>query len=333
MKYNQPYGAPGASDPYTNGNPSTGTKGSIPPAEAIEYPQREIVEVINYAGMTPSNADLTQLRKAISQMIAAAANVISTGEGVEIAGGAANLKFSNLTADDPTASDVFAFYDIEGGHHRKITRDALIALISSLLPGSMVNIQAFTASGTYTKTSGAKKALVIVTGGGGGGGGRYGEGGGSGATAIALVDVTALSTVVVTIAAGGVGGNASISPYVGTDGGQSSFGAYAVAGGGGKGGNAWFSFTHFYVGVGGTASAGLAQLNGSSGQLLNGYGYGGSAGAPSFWGGGGEARADNGAAVPAGNGFFGGGGGGGSGSPATNGGNGGSGFCLVLEYA
>jgi hypothetical protein len=65
MKYNQPYGAPGANDPYINGNPSTGTMGSIPPAASIEYPQREIVEVIAAGGLTPDNADLTQLAKAI----------------------------------------------------------------------------------------------------------------------------------------------------------------------------------------------------------------------------------------------------------------------------
>jgi hypothetical protein len=64
MDYNQPYGgATGA--PYVNGNPATGTAGSIPPAAAIEYPQREIVDTITKAGLTPSNADLGQLAKAI----------------------------------------------------------------------------------------------------------------------------------------------------------------------------------------------------------------------------------------------------------------------------
>jgi hypothetical protein len=77
MDYNQPFG--GAADsPYVNGNPAAGVQGSIPPAQAIEFPQREIVEVIRYFGMTPSNNDLTQLRKAI---VAGIALAIGSGGG------------------------------------------------------------------------------------------------------------------------------------------------------------------------------------------------------------------------------------------------------------
>lgn len=65
MKYNAPYGAPGANDPYINGNPATGTMGSIPPAASIEFPQREIVALITDSGLTPDNADLSQLAKAV----------------------------------------------------------------------------------------------------------------------------------------------------------------------------------------------------------------------------------------------------------------------------
>lgn len=64
MLYNQPYG--GATNaPYINGDPSIGLQGSIPPAASIEYPQREIVNTITDAGLTPTNADLHQLAKAI----------------------------------------------------------------------------------------------------------------------------------------------------------------------------------------------------------------------------------------------------------------------------
>ena len=48
-----------------NGNPSTGTMGSIPPAASIENPQREVVNTIIDAGLTPTDADLSQLAKAI----------------------------------------------------------------------------------------------------------------------------------------------------------------------------------------------------------------------------------------------------------------------------
>lgn len=56
------------SDPnasYVNGNPSTGVMGSIPPAESIEYPQREIHNYVNITGLTPTNTDLLQLAKAV----------------------------------------------------------------------------------------------------------------------------------------------------------------------------------------------------------------------------------------------------------------------------
>ena len=65
MKYNQPYGITDPNAAYINGNPTTGTMGSIPPAASIEYPQREIVALIAAAGLTPDNADLAQVLKAI----------------------------------------------------------------------------------------------------------------------------------------------------------------------------------------------------------------------------------------------------------------------------
>jgi hypothetical protein len=66
VKYNQPYGVSDVEAPYVNGNPATGTMGSIPPAASIEYPQREIVNLISDAGLAaPDNADLRQLAKAV----------------------------------------------------------------------------------------------------------------------------------------------------------------------------------------------------------------------------------------------------------------------------
>ena len=48
MLYNQPFGITDPNAPYINGNPNTGTMGSIPPALSIEHPQREIVKVIQW---------------------------------------------------------------------------------------------------------------------------------------------------------------------------------------------------------------------------------------------------------------------------------------------
>jgi hypothetical protein len=81
MQYNQPYGVSDPNASYVNGNPSTGTMGSIPPAASIEHDQREVVEVINTANTrgykdfsntacaAPTTADLTQLRKAIEGFV------------------------------------------------------------------------------------------------------------------------------------------------------------------------------------------------------------------------------------------------------------------------
>jgi hypothetical protein len=65
MLYNQPYGISDPNAPYINGNPSTGTMGSIPPAEAIEHPQREIANFISKSGLITSRNDLLQLAKAV----------------------------------------------------------------------------------------------------------------------------------------------------------------------------------------------------------------------------------------------------------------------------
>jgi hypothetical protein len=50
---------------YVNGNPVTGTEGSIPPATAFDESQVEIIEVIQRAGIVPTHNDLTQLWQAL----------------------------------------------------------------------------------------------------------------------------------------------------------------------------------------------------------------------------------------------------------------------------
>lgn len=58
--------------PWQNGNPATGTEGSIPPHQAWTHAAEEIVHVIEHSGQSPSGSDLQQLRKAIAQMVNAA---------------------------------------------------------------------------------------------------------------------------------------------------------------------------------------------------------------------------------------------------------------------
>ena len=77
---------------YSNGNAATGEEGSIPPAEAIEHAQREIVEVIEFAGITPDHEDLTQLRQAIQSI------ALGTDKIVNLPGGIAVYKGFNATS-------------------------------------------------------------------------------------------------------------------------------------------------------------------------------------------------------------------------------------------
>lgn len=69
MKYIAPYGVADPNAPYINGNPATGTNGSIPPAAAFEHPLRELAALIANAGFTPTDTDLAQVTRAVRQGI------------------------------------------------------------------------------------------------------------------------------------------------------------------------------------------------------------------------------------------------------------------------
>ena len=64
MQYNEPFNG-NTNDPYLDGNPDLGIEGSIIPAAAIEYTQREIVNLILKSQLTPTNGDSTQLAKSV----------------------------------------------------------------------------------------------------------------------------------------------------------------------------------------------------------------------------------------------------------------------------
>lgn len=54
---------------YVTANPIAGVRGSTVPAEAIEHPMREIVNCIEQAGLTPNDADLTQLQQVLDKYL------------------------------------------------------------------------------------------------------------------------------------------------------------------------------------------------------------------------------------------------------------------------
>lgn len=91
MKYNPPAGSQDPDAKYVTGQPGK-VRGSAVPAEAVEHPQREIVEVIRQAGLTPSGDDLTQLWQALEQLFSQKvtiatklkAGIVKPGSGLDV---------------------------------------------------------------------------------------------------------------------------------------------------------------------------------------------------------------------------------------------------------
>lgn len=211
-----------------------------------------------------------------------------------------------------------------------------------------MTLQSFTVDGTWSRPTGCTKVLVVVLAPGGGGGGAdndsgIGAGGGAGSTAIALVDVSAISSKAVTVPAGGAGG--STTGGDGASGSAASWGTECAAGGG-VGGTGVSAAAAPRGGAGGTATAGSILLRGQTGHpgwwVTNPGTYPQSEagqGADSWAGGGGSGWVLASAAIPAdatGDAAtgYGAGGGGGYADSTTGraGGAGAPGLCIVFEF-
>lgn len=219
------------------------------------------------------------------------------------------------------------------------------------IPGRLIGVQRFTASGTYTPTTGTNTAIIEACGGGGGGGG----GAATTASQVAVagpgasgswgrVEISGPTSQTVTIGAAGSGGAAGAN--AGGAGGQTSIGTYLVCQGGGGGAagtaaafanNQTFGTSGTPGGVPTTSGSALYLANGNAGDAgFNAYNQAGgviSAGASSPYGGGGyvgsASTAANGTGFGAGgNGIF-----NSASASATAGGNGSAGFVLVYEYS
>lgn len=213
-----------------------------------------------------------------------------------------------------------------------------LGLVNNGAVGRLIGMQIIKTSGTYTKTPGAMFADVIAIGGGGGGGwatstanyNAAGGGGGGGGMARGLFNLSAISTVLVTIGAGGNGGIASTITNA-THGGTTTFGSYLSAGGGQPGNGCTASGSSASCGMGGqggTSTVGALLCNGYAGlpgvmatPTAVGVTVGSGLGGGSFISGpGGYGAGGNGAATS-------------GGTQNVNGNPGNAGVIIILEYA
>lgn len=322
MEYNAPPGSQDPNAPYVNGIPGV-LKGSPVNGHAVEYTQREILAVIEAAGLTPTNEELDQLLRAIRLLGPDISTFVPNSRKISTA--------SPLRIDGEGSADLSA--------------NRVLSLNASAL-GLYNTRQLLAASGNFTApVTGWYRVKVIGGGGAGGGAPQFGAngtsngvaagGGGSGYIVEDFVYLTAGQTVPVTIGAGGV---AAILQN-GGNGGATSFQSIVAQGGMGgfAGGRTPSTGTGngFYGGLGG--AGGVAGQNGEGGGA--GYGVGGAGGSTGILSGQYNAqRGTDGVGVSGtgGNGGYGlGSGGGGGGSTSTAGGNaGGNGAQggIIIEY-
>lgn len=212
--------------------------------------------------------------------------------------------------------------------------------------GRLLNIQTFTASGTYTPTPGTTLTTIEIIGGGGSGCGAaatgvgqsfVGTGGGAAAYARCYVSPAAATPVAITIGQGG----APASGFAANAGGTSSYGTQIVCPGGLGGTGAGPATAPFQVAGIGISGAPAVTLPGATSLATRGAGSSGafavggivvgSNGAASFFGGGGISAGGGGGDAT----NYGAGGGGaviGASTAAQFGGRGGSGVCIIYEY-
>lgn len=209
--------------PYLNGNPATGQEGSIPPFEAVDHSQKEIVKAVTAAGLTPAHNNLTQLAQ--SMYLHASLGIYGIGGGVKnaytvtalngtvppdaLVDGVRSMWIAPAANDAAVTLNAFALgtkpvFDISGnaltggeiaGLVETLYSEAadggsggwlLVPWTSKAVSGLPIpkRIRLIDTTGTYTPTDSSVIAWdVILQAPGGGGGGVNGQGSGTVASA------------------------------------------------------------------------------------------------------------------------------------------------------
>ena len=254
---------------FTRGNPQTGTPATDLDDDYFDMLQEELCSVVEASGASLEKARHDQLLTALRALL--------------------------LSRKNP-------FGDIKSDGTVKTALENLGLGASAF---GLQNIVVFNTAGVSTWDvpeilRQGRKCQVTVIGGGASGGAasdstKRGGGGGGGGHSKSLLDLTGVSSVTVTVGAGGAG----VATGNGATGGSSSFGSYLSATGG-------------QYGYGGASTSGGSSGNGAGGDVNQGLGWGtdGSANAASCGGNGGGpgGRGSSGGGLDA-SGYGGGGGG------------------------
>lgn len=163
---------------------------------------------------------------------------------------------------------------LTAGSGISITNGAGSVTLASSVTGALKNVQVFTSSGTYTRTSGVTTAVVIAVGGGGGGAGSNdfssGGNGGNGGTTSFGAHVTALGGTGCTGTTGGAGGTGGTGATLAIKG-QGGGGSFAYA--------AFIPSPRSVSGIGGGQGGGAGVRNDAAGNAgVRGGGGSGGAG-------------------------------------------------------